>query len=106
MAGVLGASSPVGPLVERPTGPPRAAGGTRNAQPGDRRGIPGRRTPRTGFERLLRRNELVAGPADRHDPLRLRRVALELAPQVRRVDVAGVLVADVRALPQVLHDLA
>src|SRR5579864_9756981 len=50
--------------------------------------------------------ELVARAAYRHEPLRPRRVALDLAPEVRDVHLAGVLVADVLARPEVLHELA
>src|ERR1700757_2543670 len=52
------------------------------------------------------RDELVPGAADRHEPLRLGRVALDLPPQVRDVHLAGVLVPDVLARPEVLHELA
>src|SRR5207237_10893627 len=51
-------------------------------------------------------DELVADRTHRHQTLRLRRVALDLPAQVRDVDVAGALVADVGAAPEVLHDLA
>src|SRR5204863_8253305 len=50
--------------------------------------------------------ELVAAAPDRHDPLGPSRVALDLAADVRDVQVAGSLVADVRAVPEVAHDLA
>ena len=52
------------------------------------------------------RDELVAGAADGHQPLRLGRVALDLPAQVRDVHLARVLVADVLARPEVLHQLA
>src|ERR671937_1035745 len=50
--------------------------------------------------------ELVADAANGHEPLRPAGCLLDLAPQVGDVDVAGALVADVRAVPEVLHDLA
>src|SRR5438094_9114531 len=50
--------------------------------------------------------ELVAAAPDRHDPLGPSRVALDLAANVRDVEVAGSLVSDVRAVPEVAHDLA
>src|ERR1700740_1548196 len=52
------------------------------------------------------RDELVARAAYGHEPLRLGRVALDLPAQVRDVHLAGVLVADVLARPEVLHQLA
>src|SRR3954449_13606368 len=52
------------------------------------------------------RDELVADAANGHELLGPLRVALDLAAQVRHVDVARALVADVRAVPQVLHHLA
>src|ERR671933_228103 len=51
-------------------------------------------------------HEPVADPAHGEQALRVRRVALDLAAQVRDVDVAGALVAYVGAVPEVLHDLA
>src|SRR5919202_3614757 len=50
--------------------------------------------------------ELVADPAHGDEPLRPARRLLDLAPEVRDVDVAGALVAYVRRVPEVLHDLA
>src|SRR2546429_135304 len=50
--------------------------------------------------------ELVADPAHGDEPSRPARRLLDLAPEVRDVDVARALVADVRAVPEVLHDLA
>src|SRR5919197_3840080 len=50
--------------------------------------------------------ELVTDPAHGHEPLRPPRRLLDLAPEVGDVDVARALVADVRAVPEVLHDLA
>src|SRR5215208_3903354 len=57
-------------------------------------------------EPSLRRNELVPDPANRHDALRIVWIALDLAAQVRDVHVCSPLVADVLALPEVLHDLS
>src|SRR3954467_5250933 len=54
----------------------------------------------------LHGDELVADLAHRDDALGVRRVALELAPQVRDVHVARAGVADERRPPDVLHDLA
>src|SRR5262249_30904117 len=51
-------------------------------------------------------DEHVAGAADGHEALRLRGIALDLPAQVRDVHLAGVLVADVVARPEVLHELA
>src|SRR5205085_11539105 len=51
-------------------------------------------------------HQRVARTADGEQALRVPRVVLELAPEVRDVDVGRPLVADVRALPEVLHDLA
>src|SRR5947209_15370970 len=50
--------------------------------------------------------ELVADPAHGDEPLRTARCLLDLAPEVGDVDVARTLVAHVRAVPEVLHDLA
>src|SRR2546421_8560805 len=50
--------------------------------------------------------QLVADAANGDEAARPPRGRLDLPPQVRDVDVAGALVADVRAVPQVLHDLA
>src|SRR4051794_10055336 len=50
--------------------------------------------------------EPVPEAAYRDDPLRLRRVALELAAEVRDVRVAGSLVARVAAVPEMAHDVA
>src|ERR1044072_3633319 len=51
------------------------------------------------------RAERVADSTHRHDPLRIARIELDLPAQVRNVDVTRTLVADVRALPEMLHDL-
>src|SRR5262245_27964327 len=50
-------------------------------------------------------DKLVANPTHRHDPLRIGGIGLDLAPEVGDVDVARALISDVRAVPEVLHDL-
>src|ERR671912_1767769 len=50
--------------------------------------------------------QLVADSSHGHDPLGNLRVAFDLAPEIRDVDVAGALVAHVAALPELLHQLA
>src|SRR5438270_568326 len=50
--------------------------------------------------------QLVPQPADGHEALWPRRVALDLPAQIGDVHLARVLVADVVARPQVLHELA
>src|SRR5919199_2734675 len=50
--------------------------------------------------------QLVADAANGDEPLRRAGGRLDLPPQVGDVDVAGALVADVRRVPEVLHDLA
>src|ERR687888_499566 len=50
--------------------------------------------------------QLVADAANGDEPLRPARPLLDLPPQVGDVDVARALVADVRRVPEVLHDLA
>jgi len=52
------------------------------------------------------RDQLVAEPWDREDPLRVRRIALDFSAKCRDVCVARSFVSDVGALPEVLHDLA
>src|SRR6266542_1842700 len=71
---------------------------------------PPRRGDKPGFPLVVcwnahGRKEGVADPPDRYEPIRVARIELDLPAQVRDVDVAGPLVADVGALPQVLHDL-
>jgi len=69
-----------------------------------------RRTPQAALQCFvsvcLQRQKLVAAAANRHQPLRVGRVALDLAADVRDVQVARPLVADVGAVPEVAHDLA
>src|SRR5512140_2165235 len=50
--------------------------------------------------------ELVADPADGHQSFRPGRITLELAADVRDMQVARALVTDERAVPEVAHDLA
>src|SRR5437588_202 len=50
--------------------------------------------------------ELVADAANGDEPLRPAGRLLDLPPEVGDVDVACALVADARAVPEVLHDLA
>src|ERR687888_894874 len=50
--------------------------------------------------------QLVADAANGDEPLRPARPLLDLPPEVGDVDVARALVADVRAVPEVLRDLA
>src|SRR5919199_6113796 len=50
--------------------------------------------------------QLVADAANGDEPLRPAGRLLDLPPQVGDVDVARALVADVRRVPEVLHDLA
>src|SRR6266480_3106 len=49
--------------------------------------------------------QLITGAANGHEAFRVRRIALELPPDVRDVEVARSLVADVVAVPEVTHDL-
>src|SRR5436190_4439192 len=49
--------------------------------------------------------QLVTRAANRHESLRLPRVTLELPSEVRDVEVAGPLVPDVVAVPEMAHDL-
>src|SRR5215217_8286000 len=51
-------------------------------------------------------NELVADTSDRHEPLGPRGIGLDLAADVRDVEVGRALVADELAVPEVLHDRA
>src|SRR6478672_10488250 len=51
-------------------------------------------------------DQFVAEAGNRDDPLRVRRIALDFSSECRDVCVARAFVADVGALPEVLHDLA
>src|SRR5262245_66362946 len=53
----------------------------------------------------LHRLQFVAAAANRHETFRPGRVALDLPPDVRDVEIARTLVADVGAVPEVTHDL-